>query len=235
MISLCDELVLIELVLIELVLIELVLIEQGCDDAAQVAAGGLLGLRGAPSGDRADDRQVLGQRRLGAPGAQGQLELVPDQLPVQPLEQGGRHLLAGDLPDEPVQLVIERGVLQRLAVRDGALKLPAQLPQPVRLRPGDPLSRLSRAQSLQRHPTLGDRDRLGHGDGPHPRAAVRDPLGQPVRGQVEQRRAHASPGHPDQPGQFLLDQPLPRRHVPGQDRAPQPLTRQPPPLGSGYW
>ena len=172
------------------------LIEQGRDDAAQVAAGGLLGLGRAPPGDRGDDRQVLGQRRLRAPGAQGQLELVPDQLPVQPLEQGGRHLLAGDLPDQPVQLVIERGVLQRLPVRDGLARAPAQLPQPLRLRPGDPLGRLGRAQSLQRHPALGDRDRLIHGDGPHPRAAVRDPLGQPVRRQVEQRRAHAGPASP---------------------------------------
>ncbi len=31
---------------------------------------------------------------------------------------------------------------------------------------------------------------------------------------------------------MTLHQPLPRRHVPRQDCPPQPLTRQPPPLGS---
>ena len=98
------------------------LIEQGRNDAAQVAAGGLLGLRGCVPRDRGDDRQVLGQRRLGAPGAQRQLKLVPDQLPVQSLQQGSRHRLAGDLPHQPVQLTIERRVLQRLAVRDAALE-----------------------------------------------------------------------------------------------------------------
>ncbi len=35
------------------------LIEQGRDDAAQVAAGGLLGFGGAAPGDCVDDRQVL--------------------------------------------------------------------------------------------------------------------------------------------------------------------------------
>jgi hypothetical protein len=34
------------------VLIGLLLIEQGCDDAAQVAAGGFLGFGGLPRGDR---------------------------------------------------------------------------------------------------------------------------------------------------------------------------------------
>ena len=38
--------------LIELVLIKLVLIKQGRDDAAQVAAGGLLGFGGLARGDR---------------------------------------------------------------------------------------------------------------------------------------------------------------------------------------
>jgi hypothetical protein len=51
--------VLVEFVLVELVLIELVLIEQGRDDAAQVAAGGLLGFGGLARGDRGDDGQVL--------------------------------------------------------------------------------------------------------------------------------------------------------------------------------
>jgi hypothetical protein len=40
-------------------LIELVLIEQGRDDTAQVAAGGLLSFDGAAPGDCVDDRHVL--------------------------------------------------------------------------------------------------------------------------------------------------------------------------------
>src|SRR5581483_2249104 len=64
-------------------------VEQRRDHAAQVAAGGFLGLGGTAAGDRVDDRQVLGQRLLWPPRPQRQLELMPDQLPVQPLEQGG--------------------------------------------------------------------------------------------------------------------------------------------------
>jgi hypothetical protein len=52
---------------------------------------------------------------------------VADQLAVQPFEQAGGHRLAGDLPHQPVQLVVERRVLQQLAVRDAALHLLAQL------------------------------------------------------------------------------------------------------------
>jgi hypothetical protein len=85
---------------------------------------------------------------------------MPDQLPVQPFEQASRDRLRRDLPDQPVQLVIERGVLQRLPVGDAALHILAQLAQPGRLRLGDPLGRLGRAQSFQRHPALGDGDRL---------------------------------------------------------------------------
>jgi hypothetical protein len=61
--------------------------------------------------------------------AQRQLELVPDQLPVQPLEQVGRCRLTGDPAHQPVQFVIERRVLEQFAVRDAALKLLAKLPQ----------------------------------------------------------------------------------------------------------
>ncbi len=39
------------------------------------------------------------------------------------VEQGGRHLLAGDHSDQPVQLVIERIVRQRLAVGDSLPEL----------------------------------------------------------------------------------------------------------------
>ena len=214
-------------------LIELLaLVEQGGDDAAQVAAGGFFRLGGAARDDGGDDRQVLGQRRLRAARAQRQLELMADQLPVQPLEQAGRHRLTGDLPDQPVQLVVERRVLQRLAVRDAAFELLAQLAQPRGLALSQPFGRLRRAQSLERHPALGDRDRLVEGDGAHPRAAVRYPLDQSLRRQVEQRRAQAGARHPEHPGQLFLDQPLPGRHVPGQDRLLQPFTRQPPPGGA---
>ena len=185
--------------------------------------------------DGGDDRQVLGQRGLRTAGAQRQLELMTDQLAVQPLEQAGRHRLTGDLPHQPVQFVVERRVLQQLALRDAALHLLADLAQPGRVGLGDPFGRLGRAQSLERHPALGDRDRLVQGHGPHPRAAVRYPLDQPLGGQVEQRRAQAGAGHPERPGQLLLDQPLPGRHVPGQDRLPQPLDRQPPPGGARHW
>jgi hypothetical protein len=65
------------------------LVEQRRDDAAQVAAGGVLRLGRPASGHGRDDRQVLGERELRTPGLQRQLELVADELAVQPFEQAG--------------------------------------------------------------------------------------------------------------------------------------------------
>jgi len=60
------------------------LIEQGCGDAAQVAAGGLVGLRRAPSGAVRRSRWWSpggsGSDCWGRPWAQGQPNLAPDQL-----------------------------------------------------------------------------------------------------------------------------------------------------------
>src|ERR1035437_5025348 len=94
---------------------------------------------------------------------------------------------------------------------------------------GDQLGRLSRAQSLQHHPALGDGDRLVPRDDPDPRPAVRYPLHEPPRGQVEQRRPQAGPGHGEHPRQLLLNQSLPGRHVAAKNRPPQPLYGYPPP------
>src|ERR1035437_1735411 len=94
---------------------------------------------------------------------------------------------------------------------------------------GDQLGRLSRAQSLQHHPALGDGDRLVPRDDPDPRPAVRYPLHEPLRGQVEQRRPQAGPGHGEHPRQLLLNQSLPGRHVAAKNRPPQPLYGYPPP------
>jgi hypothetical protein len=51
-----------------------------------VSADGEVGVVRPAVGDRFEDGQVLGQRDLGTAGAERELELVPDELGVQPVE-----------------------------------------------------------------------------------------------------------------------------------------------------
>src|SRR6516164_9016751 len=85
---------------------------QRVDDTAQVPPDGAVGRFGLPVGDRVDDGQVLGQRLLGPARAERELELVPDDLRVQPLEQAHRDGLAGDDADPAVQFPVQLRVLQ---------------------------------------------------------------------------------------------------------------------------
>ena len=62
---------------------------------------------GPAPGDRVDDGEVLGERAPRPSGPQRDLELVADELRVQPLQQADRDVLAGDFPHSPVHLVVE--------------------------------------------------------------------------------------------------------------------------------
>jgi hypothetical protein len=191
------------------------------DDAGKVDADGAVGVLWPAAGDGLGDGQVLGQRHLGTAGSTSELELVPDELRVQPLKQPDRDGLPGDHPDLPVQLPVEFGVLQRIRLSDRAPQVFRQLAQLGGLVVGDPFRRLGRAERLKGHPALGDRDGLFGGDDPHPRAPVRDPLDQPVSGEIKQRGPQRLPGHPERPGQLLLNKPLTRREIPAEDGLPQ--------------
>jgi hypothetical protein len=185
-----------------------------------VGADGEVGVVGAPVGDGLEDGQVLGQRDLGAAGAEREPELVPDELGVQPVEQADRDVLGGDHADPAVQFPVELGVAQRVAVGDRALEVLAELAELRRVGVGDAQRRLDRAERLQGHPALGDRHRLFGGDDADPRAAVGDALDQPVRREIEQRRAHRLPGDPQRTREVLLDKPSPGGEVAAEDRLP---------------
>ena len=86
-------------------------------------ADSVVGVLGPSAGDRLGDRHVLGQRHLGAAGPLRELELVPHELRVQPVEQPDRDGLSGDDTDPAVQFPVELGVLQRIALRDRALEV----------------------------------------------------------------------------------------------------------------
>ena len=58
-----------------------------------MAAGRRLGRGRVPGRDGLDDGLVFRQRHVRAPRPQRQLELVPDDLGVEPLEQAGRDRL----------------------------------------------------------------------------------------------------------------------------------------------
>src|SRR5215469_3233934 len=194
---------------------------QRLDDAVEVPPGGPVRLVGAPAGDRVDDVEVFGQRLAWPAGAKRELELVPDELAVQPLEQADRDGLAGDGADPAVQLPVELGVLQRVAVGDGARELRPELTEADGLVVGDALRRLDRAQRLERHAALGDGHRLVRADHADPGAAVRDALDEALGGEVEQRGPQALPCHPEHRGELFLDQPLTRSEVAAQDRLPK--------------
>ena len=110
--------------------------------------------------------------------------------------------------------------LQRVAVGDRALEVLPELAQLRGLGVGDALGRLDRAERLQRHPALGDRHRLFGGDDADPRAAVGDPLDQPLGGEIEQRRPQRLPGDPERAREVLLDQPPAGGEIPAEDRLP---------------
>jgi hypothetical protein len=185
-----------------------------------VGADGEVGVVRPPVGHRFEDGQVLGQRDLGAAGAEREPELVPDELGVQPVEQPDRDVLAGDHADPAVQFPVELGVAQRVAVGDRALEVLPELAQLGRVLVGDAQRRLDRAERLQGHPALGDRDRLFGADDADPRAAVGDPLDQAVRREVEQRRAQGLPGDAERAREVLLDQPSPGGEIAAEDRLP---------------
>jgi hypothetical protein len=185
-----------------------------------VSADGEVGVVRPPVGDGFEDGQMLGQRDLGAAGAERELELVPDELPVQPVEQGDRDVLLGDHADPAVQFPVELRVAERVAVGDRALEVLPELAELGRVGVGDAQRRLDRAERLQGHPALGDRHRLFGGDDADPRAAVGDALDQPVRREIEQRRAQRLPGDSERAGQVLLDQPPPGGEIAVEDRLP---------------
>ncbi len=91
-------------------LIRLVAGLQRLDDAGQMGADGEVGVVRPAIGDRLEDGQVLGQRDLGAAGAERELELVPHELAVQPVEQADGDMLGGDRADPAVQFPVELGV-----------------------------------------------------------------------------------------------------------------------------
>ena len=90
-------------------------------------ADGEVGVVRPAVGDRLEDGQVLGQRDLGAARAERELELVPHELAVQPVEQADRDVLRGDRADPAVQFPVELGVPERVAVGDRALEVLAEL------------------------------------------------------------------------------------------------------------
>ena len=171
-------------------------------------------------GDGLEDGQVLGQRDLGAARAERELELVPDELAVQPVEQADGDMLGGDRADPAVQFPVELGVPERVAVGDRALEVLPELAQLRGLGVGDALGRLDCAERLERHPALGDRHRLFRGDDANPRAAVGDPLDEPLGGEIEQRRAERLPGDPERAREVLLDKPSAGGEIPAEDRLP---------------
>ena len=77
------------------------------------------------------------------------------------------------------------------------------------------------AQPFEDHAALGDRDRLLHGDHPHPRAAVGDALDQPFGGEVDEGGADGGPRDAVHLGQVGLDQQLAGGEVAARQRAPQ--------------
>jgi hypothetical protein len=185
-----------------------------------VSADGEVGVVRPPVGDGFEDGQMLGQRDLGAAGAERELELVPDELAVQPVEQGDRDVLLGDHADPAVQFPVELGVAERVAVGDRAREILPELAELGRVGVGDAQRGLDRAERLQSHPALGDRHRLFGGDDADPRAAVGEALDQPVRREIEQRRAQRLPGDPERACQVLLDQPAPGGEIAAEDRLP---------------
>ena len=185
-----------------------------------MSANGEVGVVRPPVGHGLEDGQVLGQRDLGAAGAERELELVPDELPVQPVEQADRDVLPGDHADPAVQFPVELGVPERVAVGDRALEVLPELAQLGCVLVGDTQRRLDRAERLQGHPALRDRHRLFGGDDADPGTAVGDALDQTVRREIEQGRAQRLPGDSERAGQVLLDQPPPGGEIAAEDRLP---------------
>ena len=78
-------------------------------------------------------------------GGPGHPEVVPDVQHPQPLDDQGRSLLTAELADQPVQRVVELGVLQVVAVGYSAGHPVAQRGQVHDALVGDPVRRLRRA------------------------------------------------------------------------------------------
>jgi hypothetical protein len=185
-----------------------------------VSADGEVGVVRPAVGDGFEYGQVLGERDLGAAGAERELELVPDELGVQPVEQADRDVLLGDHADLAVQFPVELGVPERVAVGDRALEVLPELAQLGRVLVGDAQRRLDRAERLQGHPALRDRHRLLGGDDADAGAAVGDALDQTVRREIKQRRAQRLPGDPERTSQVLLHEPPPGGEIAAEDRLP---------------
>ncbi len=187
---------------------------QRADHAAEVTPGrAFRGVR-VPARDRADHRQVFRQRDVCPARPQGKLELVPDDLGVEPPEQVRRHGLAGHLVHELMQLAVERRVLQRLALRGRPRHPLADADQPLDLGVAGVLGGLRGAQPFQHHAALGDRHRLRHRDGTDAGTPVRDTLDQAFRGQGEEGGPDAGPGNAQRFRQLRLHEALTRGPCP---------------------
>ena len=175
--------------------------------------------------------EALGEGDRGAPGVQGQPELVAHVLPAQAFEDGLRGGLATQRADERVQLPVQLGVAQQVPGPDGLLHRGADAAQAVAVVLGEPRGRLRGAQALQDHPDLGDLDGLGERDRPHPGAPVLDAFHQAFGAELEERGADAPAAGPEPLGQVGFHQALVGGELAVDDRVAQSVGNRGGPSG----
>jgi hypothetical protein len=188
-----------------------------------MGSGSFLGAVGVAVHDRVDHPLELSQRLLGATRAERQLKLVPDDLRLQALLEGGGDWVLRDLPNQRVVPLNEFRVLHEVVVGDGLLHSLPVGDNTVYLVIGGAFRRLTAEKAVQHPAAFHNFDSFLGREGTDSRPTIWDPLDQPIGGERLQRRTSTVTGDPVPLTQFGLDQSLA-----GSDLSPSDLLTQPP-------
>jgi hypothetical protein len=161
---------------------------------------------------------VLGRGLRRTARVKRQPELMPCRLRTQPLEQLCRRLVRAHLTQQTVHLLIEPRVLHEVAGIDGTTDVVAQHPQRFGIVGGEVLGGLARAEGFESDAHLDDLDGLVHADRAHAGTLVRQPLDEPLAGEVQQRRAHSGARRTEPVADVGLDESLVRGELAAEDR-----------------
>ena len=151
------------------------------------------------------------------------VQAAPRHPRPQALNDLSGDVATGDLPDEPVQLVVDPSSLAGIGTTDGFVEGDVQLIQLLDLRVGDPLRCAQRQQALEQlaqfhHLVAMIVGELGD---PHPDVRCRNQV--PFRLQLQDRLTDGRRADPEVIGHLLLAHSAPRLEVTGHDHLPQPL------------
>lgn len=193
------------------------------DHAPQMCAHRSLGRIGVSGADGIDDRNMLGQRHRHTSRMHRQFELMPDELPTQPLQDLVRGALSADLTNTSVQQLILTRISKDIACCCGFGNSAAKVGEFGNVVVGDIARGPGGTQTFDDHTDLGDLDCLVERHRPNPRAPICHTFDQALSAELLQSSANGTPTGMELHAQIGFDHSLIGCEVTAENRLPNPI------------